>query len=39
VVSFLIGFPTKTLYAPHLSPYMLHLDWIAQIIFGEEYRS
>ena len=39
------GFPTKTLYVPLLSLYMLHatpislLDLITWIIFSEEYRS
>ena len=33
-------FPTKTLYAPLLSPFRAHLsivDWIARMISGEEY--
>ena len=40
------GFPTKTLYNPHLSPilakypaHLILLNLITQIIFGEEYRS
>ena len=40
------GFPTKTLYAPLLSPiraiytaHLILLDLITRIIFGEEYKS
>ena len=45
-VLFPSGFPTKTLYTPLLSPYMLHdpaylilLDFITWTVFGEQYRS
>jgi hypothetical protein len=35
------GFPIKTLYAPFLSPYVLHalLYFNTQIIFSEKYRA
>jgi hypothetical protein len=43
---FLLGFPTKTLYTPLLSPihatfpaHHILLDLITRTIFGEEYRS
>ena len=43
---FLSDFPTKTLYAPLLSPihatypaYLIFLDSITRINFGEQYRS
>ena len=33
------GFSTKTMYAPLLSPFVLHVQPFSFFIFGEEYRT